>query len=221
MKKTSRPIHDIKTAADQTVEKIFSAARAEFAENGYSGSRMERIARRAGVNKATLYYQIGDKDTLYAGVIHQVLGGIAGEIAQAVFQRERPEEKLTAYIETIAEAARKHPELPSIMMREIASDGAHLPRVVVEDVASVLTLLIGILDDGRKKGRFAEVPFFLVHSMIMGTILFYEKAAPIKDRQVWLPETVKRKDATLKGSTGQEVAKLVLKAIGKDSGGKR
>jgi len=37
------------------------------------------------------------------------------------------------------------------MMREVAADGAHLPRVVVEDIVSVLTILVGILDEGRKK----------------------------------------------------------------------
>ena len=36
------------------------------------------------MNKATLYYQIGDKDTLYANVIHQVIGNIAQKIAEAV-----------------------------------------------------------------------------------------------------------------------------------------
>ncbi len=207
-------------APETTAEKIFAAARAEFAENGYSGTHMDAIAKRAGVNKATLYYQIGDKDTLYAAVIHQILGGIAGDIGQAVARANSPEEKLTAYILTLARAAGKNPELPSIMMREVASDGAHLPRVVMEDVASVLTILIGIIEDGKKKACFADIGFFLVHSMIIGTLLFFEKVSPIKDRQSWLPDTVKRYDRKMKGSTGEEVAKLVLKAIRKETGGK-
>ncbi len=205
--------------SNQTAEKILSAARAAFAENGYSGTHVDEIARRAGVNKATLYYQIGDKDTLYARVIHTVLGNIALDIARAVAGALGPEEKLTAYIRTIAAAAEKNPELPSIMMREIASDGAHLPRVAMEDVASVLTLLIGILEDGKKKSCFTDVAPFLLHSMITGTILFFKKVSPIKDRQVWLPQTIKNYDKKLKGSVGEEVAKLVLKAIKKESGG--
>lgn len=205
--------------SSQTAEKILSAARAAFAENGYNGTHVDAIARRAGVNKATLYYQIGDKDTLYARVIHTVLGNIARDIARAVEGARGPEEKLTAYIRTIAAAAENNPELPSIMMREIASDGAHLPRVVMEDVASVLTILIGILEDGKKKGCFTNVAPFLLHSMIIGTILFFKKVSPIKDRQVWLPQSIKNYDKKLKGSTGEEVAKLVLKAIKKNESG--
>ncbi len=135
----------------KTAEKILIAARKTFAEYGYSGTHVDEIAQRAGVNKASLYYQIGDKDTLYANVIHQVLGNIAQGIAQAVAKADSPEKKLKAYILFIADAVDKNPEIPPIMMREVASGGANLPRVVVEDIASVLTILTGILEEGRKK----------------------------------------------------------------------
>ena len=88
------------------------------------------------------------------------------------------------------------------MMREMASGGAHLPRVVMEDIASVLTILIGILEEGKKKGVFTEVAPFLIHMMIMGTILFYKKALPIKDRQLWLPAAIKARDKKIKGKSG-------------------
>jgi AcrR family transcriptional regulator len=197
----------------KTAEKILTAARAVFAENGYSGAHVDEIAERAGVNKATLYYQIGDKDTLYANVIHQVLGNAAQGIADAVAKVDSPEEKLKTYVNCIAANVDKNPEVPPIMMREIAADGAHLPLVVIEDIVSVLTVLAGILEEGRKKGIFADVGPFIIHMMIVGTILFYKKALPIKDRQSWLPATIKARDKKLKAGLGEEVATLVLKAI--------
>ncbi|HPD57947.1 MAG TPA: TetR/AcrR family transcriptional regulator, partial [Smithellaceae bacterium] len=153
----------------KTAEKILTAARKTFAEYGYSGTHVDEIARRAGVNKATLYYQIGDKDTLYANVLHQVLGNIAQSASQAVDQWKTPEEKLRAYILFIADAVDKNPELPPIMMREVASGGTHLPQVVAEDIASVLTVLLGILEEGKEKNVFNDVVPFLVHAMIMGS----------------------------------------------------
>jgi AcrR family transcriptional regulator len=197
----------------KTARKILVAARAVFAENGYSGAHVDEIAERAGVNKATLYYQIGDKDTLYANVIHQVLGNTAQNISSAVAKADQPEEKLKVYINCIAANVDKNPELPPIMMREIAAEGVHMPRVVAEDIAAVIVILAGILDEGRKKGTFVEVPPFLIHMMVVGTILFYKKALPIKERQSWLPADIKSRDKKLKGSLGDEVAKLVLKAI--------
>ncbi|KQC08682.1 MAG: hypothetical protein APR62_04170 [Smithella sp. SDB] len=207
-----KKVIDVKNPG-KTAEKILAAARMVFAEKGYSGAHVDEIAVRAGVNKATLYYQIGDKDTLYANVIHQVLGNTAQNIAASVAKVDHPEEKLKAYIKYIADAVDTNPEWTPIMMREMAADGAHLPRVVIEDIVAVLTILIGILDEGIKKRIFIEVPPFLIHMMIVGTILCYKKAVPIKDRQSWLPAEIKVHDRNLKSNLGEEVAKLVLKAI--------
>ncbi len=199
----------------KTAQKILIAARKTFARHGYSGTSVDEIARRAGVNKATLYYQIGDKDTLYANVIHQVLGNIAQSVAQAVATGKTPEEKLRAYILFVADAVDKNPELPPIMMREVASGGAHLPRVAAEDMASVLTVLLGILEEGKEKGVFNDVVPFLVHAMIIGSILIFKLGAPIKDSQIWLPEDLKARDKKLPGTLGEEVADMVLKAVKK------
>lgn len=197
----------------KTAGKILAAARAVFAEKGYSGTHVDEIAARAGVNKASLYYQIGDKDTLYANVIHQVLGNVAQGLAEVVAKVDTPEEKLKVYINGLVAAVDKNPELPPIMMREVASGGIHLPRVVMEDMVSVISILFGILEQGKKKGVFSEVAPFLIHMMIMGTILFYTKGTPIKNKQEWLPAAIKARDKKLKGSLGEEVGKLVLKAI--------
>ena len=77
----------------KTAEKILTAARAVFAEKGYSGTHVDEIADRAGVNKATLYYQIGDKDTLYANVIHQVIGNTAHRYCRGCGQSLSPGRK--------------------------------------------------------------------------------------------------------------------------------
>jgi len=52
----------------ETASHILEVAKDVFAEQGFAGARVDEIARRAGVNKATLYYQIGDKKALYAEV---------------------------------------------------------------------------------------------------------------------------------------------------------
>lgn len=199
--------------SDKTIERILVAARTIFAEKGYNGAHVDEIAARASINKATIYYQIGDKDTLYANVIHQIISNVVKGLAHTVANENSPENKLRAYITFIAEAVDKNPDLPSIMMREIASGGATLPRVVVEDMASVITILFGILEEGREKEIFIETSPFLIHMMIMGTILFYKKGSPIKDRQSWLPAALKARDKKLKKSLGEEVAALVFNAI--------
>jgi len=48
----------------ETTERIISAAMAVFSRDGFNGARVDEIAREAGVNKATLYYHVGDKEAL-------------------------------------------------------------------------------------------------------------------------------------------------------------
>lgn len=190
-----------------------AAARTVFAQKRYNGARIDEIAARANVNKATIYYQIGDKETLYAGALHQVIGHVARDIADAVSRKAHPEEKMKAYITFIAGAVEANPDLPPMMMREIASAGATLPRLVIEDIASVMGVLAGILEAGKKQGIFIETSPFLIHMMIMGTILFFKKGSPIKDKQSWLPEALLAYDQKISANLGEEVASLVLKAI--------
>jgi AcrR family transcriptional regulator len=45
-------------------DRILAAAALEFAERGFAGARVDRIARRANVNKAMLYYHFMSKDRL-------------------------------------------------------------------------------------------------------------------------------------------------------------
>lgn len=57
-----------------TKEKIFQAAKREFAERGFAGAKLEAVARRAGVNKALVHYYFNSKEELYRQVHARFLG---------------------------------------------------------------------------------------------------------------------------------------------------
>jgi TetR/AcrR family transcriptional regulator len=58
----------------ESKDKIILAAKGEFAEKGFNGTRLDAIAKRAGVNKALIHYYFGGKDELYRQVRMRVLG---------------------------------------------------------------------------------------------------------------------------------------------------
>ena len=60
--------------------RIIAAARDEFAQRGFDGARVERIARQAGVNKQLLFYYYHSK----RGLFHAVLSGGAQELELAL-----------------------------------------------------------------------------------------------------------------------------------------
>ena len=66
----------------QNRQKILSTAIHEFAEHGKAGARVDRIAERAGVNKAMIYYHFNSKDNLYAASIAEHITQVAAGLQQ-------------------------------------------------------------------------------------------------------------------------------------------
>ena len=55
----------------RTRDRILDAALEEFSARGFSGARVEAIARRAPVNKRMLYHYFGDKKSLFREVLRK------------------------------------------------------------------------------------------------------------------------------------------------------
>jgi AcrR family transcriptional regulator len=64
----------------ETQAKLKAAAVEEFAARGLSGTRIEHIALRAGVNKERIYKYFGSKEELFALVLSEELEGIAAAV---------------------------------------------------------------------------------------------------------------------------------------------
>ncbi len=200
---------------DSTIRSILDAAADNFAQSGFEGARMDKIAAQAKVNKAMIYYHVGDKKALYARVLHDIIGGAAARFKETIGQLRTPEEKLKTMIHAVALTMDQHPCLAPIMLREQASGGRDLPEVIALDFAGIVTILADILDQGARQGVFIRTTPFIVHSMITGGMLFYKGSFPIRSRHTVFPETVQKLGGDLAGDTAKEIETLVLKAIRK------
>ena len=56
---------------------IFRAAADEFSERGFEAGGVDRIAARARVNKAMLYYHFGSKRALYVEVLRDMFRAVS------------------------------------------------------------------------------------------------------------------------------------------------
>jgi len=73
-----------KKDASVMYRQILEAATNEFADKGYAGARMDEIARQAKINKAMIYYHIGDKEALYATVLNSTFGNMAAVMGENI-----------------------------------------------------------------------------------------------------------------------------------------
>jgi TetR/AcrR family transcriptional regulator len=195
-----------------TVRKILDTAAKIFAEVGFAGARVDEIANRAGVNKATIYYHIGGKEALYAAVLRDALSGEGATIANTIDPTLLPDEKLRRYIRKFHQIVQTRPLIPSIMLREAASGGKNFPAEVIQDFIAMFTALSDILEDGVRQGIFVRTSPMLIHLMIvmpMGAML---KLAPLVDQMTNLPGT-EQLTPYQDIDTAQEIEDLVLRAL--------
>src|SRR5712675_2082556 len=86
---------------EKTKAAILKSALEEFAHEGATGARTDEIARRAGVNKALLYYYFKDKEGLYAAALEQVFSGLHERVVAVLDRTDLPpREKLLLYART-------------------------------------------------------------------------------------------------------------------------
>lgn len=204
----------LKSLLENTAETILDAASEVFAEKGYEGARVEELARAAGVNKATLYYQIGDKEALYHAVITRVLARTADEVCAKVAATQGCEEQIRRYVGIFARNAGSMRYAAPIMLREVASGGRNLPESAIQQMGRLLGALSEALAEGERQGRFRPVNEFMVHMMIVGSLMLYSANEPIRRRNAEAhPDIYDPSHFISTDEAGESIADLVLAAI--------
>ena len=200
---------------DKTIRRIINAAAKIFSEAGFAGARMDEIAKSARVNKATIYYHIGDKKALYAEVLHDIIGNAAEHFMGNLDENQSPEEKLKYFINALTRTMDQNPLLAPIMMREQASGGQNLPEIIAGDFASIIGMVTNILEEGAKQGVFIKTTPFIIYSLVTGGVMFYKGSYPVRSRYAVFSENVKKLDDRVSGEVSSEIEKLILKAVKK------
>ncbi len=158
-----------------SIEKIFEAAVIEFASYGYDGARIDRIAEKAEINKAMIYYHFKGKEALYCHILGTVAEGIYSGIAGLVDQKLSPDKNLENLVKGYASYLTEFPEnYLRIMIREIASGGEYFKKITVPRlIEPVMQMITDLISQGQKQGVFSETNpvFSMIH--VMGAIIFF------------------------------------------------
>jgi TetR/AcrR family transcriptional regulator len=152
---------------------LFRAAALEFAERGYDAAGTDRIAARARLNKAMLYYHFGSKRDLYLEVVREMVRTV-GDRARAIADGPgTAEQKLDAWVATIVAEAAARPWFPPIMLRELASGAPHVDADTFQMMNNVYLAVRDVIVQGQREGTFREVDPLLTHLTILPPILIF------------------------------------------------
>ena len=162
-------------------DRILAAAAVEFSARGFSGARVDRIAKRARINKAMLYYHFGSKQTLYRALLRQTFTA-AGDQLRAVADDPAlsPGQKAERLVATMATFIEGHAHFPAIMLREVAEGGVHLDRDTLKTLVALPEIVGGVVLEGAASGVFRRVHPMMAYFTIFAPILLFMGGAPIR-----------------------------------------
>lgn len=161
---------------------ILRAARLEFATYGFRGAGVDRIAARAGVNKAMIYYHFGSKIALYREVIGEGVTALTAAARAAVAVDAPAAVRLDRYLHALMTGARAHPYVVPLMLRELAEGGRNLDRDGMQRAFGLFGVVRDVLESGRRTGEFDSVDPLLTHFVILGAAMVYIANEPLRKR---------------------------------------
>ncbi len=105
---------------------ILAAARAEFAQKGLTGARVNQIALRAGVNKQLLYYYFGNKEQLYCTALETVYAEIRALERGLELDQSPPEQAMAGLVGFSFDYLSQHPDFIGLLNHENAQGAPHV-----------------------------------------------------------------------------------------------
>ena len=140
---------------------ILDAALSVFAEKGYAGTRMDEIARRAGVTKGTIYLYFESKEAVFKTLVRESIGATLASVTTSVgsFQgsaKDLIRFALNAMGHLLTTSDRV--VLPKIIIAE-TGNFPELARFYREEIIDKgLALMSSLIERGIAQGEFRRVP---------------------------------------------------------------
>lgn len=172
-----------------TEEKIIRGALAEFAEHGYEGARIDRIAKRAGVNKAMIYYHHKGKEKLYEKIIRDTAEGIYAFMNEKIKSDERSIDGLERMMFHFMDYFNGIDlDFMRIIMREISAGGKYLRKIFLPyTLMPFMEIFTAYIGDLKKRKMIREIDPMYTFFQIAGGIIYFNMLRIMLDGTVLYP----------------------------------
>lgn len=137
---------------------ILNAALDEFSSRGFAATRLDDVAKRAGVAKGTIYLYFRDKESLFQDLVRDMLTPMIG-IIKALGQADLPASALAdriadLFVREVYETRRKD------VVRLMLTEGRHFPKLAEfyyrEVLSHIIAAVRGTLKRAAARGEVSE-----------------------------------------------------------------
>ncbi|MGD0695502.1 MAG: TetR/AcrR family transcriptional regulator [Terriglobia bacterium] len=167
-KSLSKPSLRGRKPKPQRQAQILRAAFEEFAAHGYAATRLDDVAKRAGIAKGTIYLYFRDKQQLFRAAVRSliqkrfdvVVGTLSGpaegllrELLSRMYTQVVRNDRARSIVRMLVAESGKFPQLSDIYHREVIAPGMKAVRLVLQR---------GIASGEFRNTRAVEFPQILV-----------------------------------------------------------
>ena len=170
--------------AEARPDEVLDAALELFRENGFAATRVEDIARRAGLSKGTVYLYFPSKEAVLEGLVRRAIIPVADTALQALANYEGDPRFVIAGVIRMVGQRFSDPRIvavPKVVFREVLGF-PHLAQMYrIEVLDKVLPAVIELIRKGIERGYLREVDPEMTVRSIIGPLLLHLVMAEIFD----------------------------------------
>ncbi|MBN9212590.1 MAG: TetR family transcriptional regulator [Microbacterium sp. 71-36] len=166
---------EVRRDAERTRAELLAVATEVFAEDGYSGARVDEIAARTRTTKRMIYYYFGGKEGLYRAVLEEAYRGIREAERGIDVDHSDPVQAVRALAEVTFDHHVQHDAFIRLVAIENIHRGEFIRQIdgLREASKPAKDVLDEILQRGRAAGLFRDdVEAIDVHLVISAYCVF-------------------------------------------------
>ncbi|MGB8313599.1 MAG: TetR/AcrR family transcriptional regulator [Aestuariivirga sp.] len=153
---------------------ILAAALDLFTERGFSATRLEDVASRAGLSKAAIYLYFNDKTSLLTALVQATVGADINVAGDLISQHQGPVAPLLRQLLGFMAGRMQSTRMPDLIKLVISESRAHpeIGRFYLDNViGKALPLFQSLIERGVASGEFRTVDSRLTVKCLVGPML--------------------------------------------------
>ncbi len=163
---------------DARPNELIEAGLAEFAARGFAATRLDDVAKRAGVVKGTIYRYFADKEALFLAAVQSRATPVLGGLETAVDAFNGTTSELLRLILHTVYARLVESDL-RVLMRVIIAEGVNFPELAAlyhrEMITKGKAVLATVVQRGIARGEVrpnaaADLPIIIMAPAIMAAV---------------------------------------------------
>jgi len=147
-----------KRDSERTRSALMKAALKEFAQHGFAGARIDRIANSAKCNMRMLYHYFGSKEGLYVAVLEAAYADLRTKEAALNIDIEQPLEGMLELLRFTYLYFQNNPMFEGLLRAENIMQGRFVRRSkpVPEGAFSLKKMIGDMIASGQRQGIFRD-----------------------------------------------------------------